>query len=204
MMNINFLIIAVTVITSIIAFQKPELFGRLKFNAYFIKHHKEWWRFLSHSLVHADWMHLGINMYVLYSFGDIVEDEYFHLFEYKGLMYFILLYVGGVLFSSVFDYGKQKENAYFNAVGASGAVSAVVFSSIIIFPSGSIFLFPLPFPIPSWAFGLLYLVYSAYMGKRGGDNIGHNAHFWGAVYGIIFTVLTIPDAISNFISMMTS
>ncbi len=201
-MSINIIIIGITVIASILAFQNSEMFGQLKFNAYFIKEHKQWWRFFSYSIIHADWMHLLINMYVLYSFGSIVEETYFSLFAYKGLLYFILLYVGGVLFSTVFDFGKHKNDPYYNAVGASGAVSAVVFSSILIYPSGSIFIFPIPFSIPSWAFGFLYLIYSAYMGKKGSDNIGHNAHLWGAIFGIVFTLITIPGIISSFISLL--
>lgn len=196
-MSISIIIIAGTVLISILAFNNLELFDRLKFNPYLIKEHKQWWRFLSHALLHSDWMHLLINMYVLYSFSNIVEDTYFNLFSYRGLLYFVLLYVGGVLFSTVFDYAKQKSNPYYNAVGASGAVSAVVFSSILIFPGGSIFLFPIPFPLPSWVFGILYIVYSAYMGKKANDNIGHNAHLWGAIYGIIFTAVTIPDLLSG-------
>ena len=203
-MSVSFIIIGITVLVSFLSFQNTEMFTKLKFNPYLIKHHKQWYRFISHSIVHADWMHLIINMYVLYSFGDIVEATFFNLFGFKGLMYFILLYVGGVLFSSIYDYGKQKDNPYFNAVGASGAVSAVVFASILIYPAGSIFLFPIPFPIPSWAFGLLYIVYSAYMGKRGGDNVGHNAHLWGAIFGLIFTLITIPNIISNFIAQLSN
>lgn len=203
-MGITFIIIGITVIVSILSFQNRELFGKLKFNAYFIKEHNEWWRFGSYAFVHADWMHLIINMYVLYSFGSIVEETYFNLFAYKGIMYFFLLYLGGILFSTVLDFGKHKGDVYYNAVGASGAVSAVVFASILIYPSGSIFLFPIPFAIPSWAFGILYIIYSAYMGKRGGDNIGHNAHLFGALFGIIYTVLTIPNIISNFIILLTN
>jgi len=201
-MSINIVIIGITVIASILSFQNKELFDKLKFNAYLIKHKKQWWRFLSHSLVHADWMHLLINMFVLYSFGAIVEDTFFSLFSYKGMMYFVLLYVGGVLFSTVFDFGRHHEDPYYNAVGASGAVSAVVFSSILIFPNGSIFIFPIPFAIPSWLFGILYIIYSVYMGKRGGDNIGHYAHLWGAVYGLVFTIITLPGIISNFFSVL--
>lgn len=196
-MSISIIIIAATVLISILAFNNLELFDRLKFNPYLIKEHKQWWRFLSHALLHSDWMHLLINMYVLYSFSSIVEDTYFNLFSYRGLLYFVLLYVGGVLFSTVFDYSKQKSNPYYNAVGASGAVSAVVFSSILIFPGGSIYLFPIPFPLPSWVFGILYIVYSAYMGKKANDNIGHNAHLWGAIYGIVFTAVTIPGLING-------
>jgi len=201
-MSITIIIIGVSVIASILAFQNRELFLKLSFNPYLIKHHKEWWRFISHAIVHADWMHLLINMYVLYSFGKIVEATYFNFFGIRGFFYFILLYMGGVLFSTVFDYGKNRDNAYYNAVGASGAVSAVVFASILIHPGGSIFIFPIPFPIPSWAFGFLYLIYSAYMGKRGGDNIGHNAHLWGAIFGIVFTIATIPGIITNFFSVL--
>ena len=201
-MSITIIIIGITVIISALAFQNSELFSKLRFNAYLIKHDKQWWRFVSYAIVHADWMHLLINMYVFYSFGKIVEGTFFNYFGYRGLLFYLLLYVGGVLFSTVFDFGKNKNNAYYNAVGASGAVSAVVFASILIHPAGSIFLFPIPFPVPSWAFGILYLIYSAYMGKRGGDNIGHNAHLWGAVFGIAFTVITIPGIISNFFSLL--
>ncbi len=198
-MSLSIIIIAVTVLVSFLAFNNTELFDKLKFNPYLIKEHKQWWRFLSHALIHADFMHLIINMYVLYSFSSIVEEVFFNSMSYRGLLLFFLLYAGGVLFSTLYDYGKHKSDAYYNAVGASGAVSAVVFSSILIFPGGSIFLFPIPFPIPSWAFGILYLVYSAWMGRRGGDNIGHNAHLWGAVFGLIFTIIAIPGVIGNFI-----
>ncbi|MCK5344210.1 MAG: rhomboid family intramembrane serine protease, partial [Candidatus Heimdallarchaeota archaeon] len=83
-----------------------------------------------------------------------------------------------------------------------GAVSAVVFSSILFYPGGGIYIFPIPFAIPAWAFAILYLVYSAYMGRRGGDNIGHNAHFWGAVFGVVFTVILVPGVIENFFSQL--
>lgn len=197
-MNISLIIIVVTVLVSILAFNNRELFHKLTFNPYSIKNKNEWWRFVSHALLHADWIHLGINMYVLYSFSNIVETTYLNSLGYRGLFYYFLLYLGGVLFSSVFDFGKQKDNPYYNAVGASGAVAAVVFASILIYPGGSLFLFPIPFPIPSWAFGILYIIYSAWMGKKGGDNIGHNAHLWGAIYGLIFTALTIPGVLTGF------
>lgn len=197
-MIFTYIIIIATVIISVSAFSNIELFSKLKFNAYQIKHSGEKWRFLSYALVHSGWMHLIINMYVLYSFGGVVEQFFRGSFGAIGSLYYILLYVGGILFSTVFDFGKHKDDIYYNAVGASGAVSAVVFSSILVYPAGSIFLFPIPFPLPSWVFGIAYLIYSAYMGKKGVDNIGHNAHFWGAVFGIILTVILVPDVIQNF------
>jgi len=202
-MSLSIIIIAITVLISIMAFNNKELFDKLKFNPYAIKEHNQWWRFLSHALLHSDWMHLIINMYVLYSFSSIVETEYYNALSFRGLFYFILLYVGGVLFSTLFDYSRNKSNPYYNAVGASGAVSAVVFASILIYPGGSIFLFPIPFPLPSWIFGILYLVYSAYMGKKAKDNIGHYAHLWGAIYGIVFTLITMPGLVNNIIEKLS-
>ncbi len=191
-------IIAITVIISLIALGKADVFDKMKFNAYFIHHNKEWYRFLSYGFVHADWMHLFINMFVLYSFGSIVEDLFGYYFEMKGYIFFILLYVGGIGFSTLFDYGKYKNDIYYNAVGASGAVSAIVFSSIILYPAGKIFLFMIPIGIPAPIFGLIYLVYSAYMAKRGTGNIGHSAHFWGAVFGVVFTIAIKPEFFTLF------
>jgi len=200
--GLNIILVAVTVVVSLVAFNNPDIFNRLKFNAYLIKHRKEGWRFFSYALLHAGFLHLFINMYVLYSFGGIVEESFQQLFGLRGVLYYALLYVGGVIFSTLFDFRKHKEDAHYNAVGASGAVSAVVFSSILFYPGGGIYIFPIPFAIPAWAFAILYLVYSAYMGRRGGDNIGHNAHFWGAVFGVVFTVILVPGVIGNFFSQL--
>lgn len=196
--GLNTIFIAATVIISIMAFNNIDLFHNLKFNAYLIKYKKQWYRFFSYALVHAGWMHLIFNMYVLWSFGDIVEYVLKNNFGTQGILYYALLYIGGIIFSTLFDFKKHKDDPYYNAVGASGAVSAVVFASILLYPSGSIFIFPIPFPLPSWVFGIAYLIFSAYMGKRGQDNIGHNAHFWGAIFGIVFTVITLPGTVQNF------
>ncbi len=198
----NIIIIAITVVISILAFNNRQLFDKLKFNAYQIKHNRESWRFLTYALVHAGWLHLLINMWVLYSFGQIVEKTFKMAFGLKGMVYYLLLYLGGVLFSVLIDFRKQKDNIYYNAVGASGAVSAVVFSSILIFPVGGIYLFPLPFALPSWLFGILYLVYSAYMQQNGRDNIGHSAHLWGAIFGMAFTLIILPGVLNSFVSQL--
>ncbi len=197
-MIIIFAIIAITALISIMAFQNRELFDKLKFNAYFIKHSKEVYRFFTYALLHADWMHLLINMFILYSFGDLVVEFFAHYFGVKGYFFFVLLYVGGILFSVLFDFARNKDNVYYNAVGASGAVSAVLFSSIFLHPTGTIYMFFIPIPIPSLLFGLAYLFYSAYMSKRGKDNIGHSAHFWGAIYGIVFTIAIRPSFAKDF------
>lgn len=201
-MSLTIIIIISTGIVSFLAFQNQQLFDKLKFNAYYIRRDREWHRFLSHALLHADFAHLIINMIVLWSFGRVVQSFFSMDFGGMGLLYFLGLYIGGAFFSTLYDYAKQKDNIYYNAVGASGAVAAVVFASIILYPGGSIFLFFIPIGIPSWLFGLLYLVYSAYMGKRGQGNIGHNAHFWGSVFGIVFTILINPDYVYNFFNQL--
>jgi membrane associated rhomboid family serine protease len=196
--------IILTSLVSIYAFFNQEVFDRLKFNPYAIRHHGQGWRFFTYGLVHADWVHLFINMFVLYSFGKAVIDAYHYYFDIKGYFFFVLLYVGGIVFSVLFDYGKHKEDAYYNAVGASGAVSAVLFASILLYPTGSVYLFPIPFPLPSVVFGVLYLVYSAVMARRGKGNIGHSAHFWGAIFGIAFTVALKPILAVSFWNQIQS
>jgi membrane associated rhomboid family serine protease len=195
---LNLAIIIVTSLISIYALYNQEVFGMLKFNAYAIRHQGQGWRFLSYGLVHADWIHLFINMFVLYSFGKAVIEAYHYYFDVKGYLFYVLLYVGGICFSVLFDYGRHKDDPQYNAVGASGAVSAVLFASILVYPTGSIYIFPIPFPLPSVVFGVIYLVYSAVMARRGTGNIGHNAHFWGAIFGLVFTVALKPILVLSF------
>jgi membrane associated rhomboid family serine protease len=116
----------------------------------------------------------------------------------------MLLYVGGIMFSVLFDFGRHKNDIGYNAVGASGAVSAIVFASILLYPAGGVYLFFIPIEIPSPVFGILYLIYSVYMGRRGGDNIGHDAHFWGAIFGIVFTLALKPQLALDFVNEIGS
>lgn len=186
-------IIILTAGISIFAFTNRSLFDKLKFNAWLIHNRNEWHRFFSYGLVHVDWIHLLINMYVLWSFGEIVETVFGILFPEKWILYYLMLYAGGIAFSTLYDFGKYKDEPYYNAVGASGAVSAIVFSSIVLYPQGKISFFFIPIGIPSFIFGALYLIYSAYMAKKSNDNIGHSAHFWGAIFGAVFTILLKPS-----------
>ncbi|MBI9033686.1 MAG: rhomboid family intramembrane serine protease [Bacteroidales bacterium] len=196
------LILGITVLVSFLSFSNRELFYKLSFNPYSIQERKQWYRYFSYAFIHADWFHLAINMYVLYVFADQVLDSFLFFFGPKGYLFFLLLYIGGIVFSVVKDYGQYKNEPMYNAVGASGAVSAIVFASIIILPSQKLFIFPLPIPLPAYIMGVLYLVYSAYMAKRGKDNIGHNAHFWGAVFGVVFTLVLRPSYFSEFIQSL--
>lgn len=200
---ITVIIIIATALISVLAFSNNALYDKMMFDPYRINHMRQYHRFFSHGLVHADWAHLLINMFVLYSFGSMVEEIFKYLFGLnKGIYYFLLLYIGGVVLSATPSYGKHKNNSWYRAVGASGAISAVLFSSIIISPlSGIRFIF-IPVDIPAFIFGILYLVYSAYMARKANNNIGHDAHFWGAVYGVAYTIAIKPALFTGFIEQI--
>jgi membrane associated rhomboid family serine protease len=197
------IIVIVTSVISILAFYSENLMSRLIFNPYQVVHRKEWWRLLSHGFLHADWVHLIVNMIVLYSFGRNVESwiNQLRIEDYikSPILTYSLLYFGGIIISTVPTLIKQRNNYMYNSVGASGAVSAVVFTSIFFSPMDKIYFFG-AIPIPGIIFAVIYLIYSSYMSRRGKDNINHDAHFAGAVFGFIFPVFIDFDMISHFVN----
>ena len=201
-MTITYIIIGLTVLISFLSLNNVELFDKLKFNAYDVKHSNQWYRFFTYGFLHAGWLHLFINMLVLYSFGGIVETYFKFFFPLKYTLYYLLLYIGGLLLSIIPAFGKNKNDVFYNAVGASGAIAAVLFSSIILYPSGKIFFFFIPVGIPSPVFGVLYVAYEFYMSKNAKDNIGHDAHLWGAIFGIVFTIAIRPQFVISFLQQI--
>lgn len=200
---ITYTILAITIFISITSMDNYVLKNKLMFNAYMIKERKEWYRFFSHGLIHADWMHLIFNMLALYMVGKFVEDSYVVIFEGKGILFFILLYVGGLAMSSLYSYERNKENIYYNALGASGAVSAVIFAFIMLAPNAQMGLLFIPFlKIPAYIFGFVYIGFEYYLSKRGNTGIAHDAHLWGAVYGIVLTIVFKPSIASSFIDQI--
>lgn len=199
---ITYIILAITIVTSIFAMDNNSLKNKMMFNAYMIHERKEWYRFFSHGLIHADWMHLGFNMFSFYIFGKAVEDGYSMMFEEKGILFFILLYVGGLVMSSLYSYEKNKKNIHYNALGASGAVSAVIYAYIILDPTARIGMMFIPIRVPAYIFGFVYLGIEYYLSKRGNTGIGHDAHFWGAIYGVILTLILRPGLASSFIDQI--
>lgn len=193
------IIIIITSLVSILAFSQQDVMGRLQFNAYQVVHRKEYFRIFTHAFLHANWEHLLINMIVLWSFGTAVEQYYYMNFGSRGTYLYLVLYFGAILFSSLGGLIKQKNNYYYNAVGASGAVSAVVFSAIFFAPWNKIYFFGL-LPIPGVVFAILYLVYSYQMSKRNVDNVGHDAHFLGAIFGFILPIIIRPSLFIEFIN----
>jgi membrane associated rhomboid family serine protease len=198
---ITLIIIAITVIVSIAAMDNMTLKNKLMFNAYMINHRKEWYRFFSNGLIHADWIHLLFNMYALWMFGKGVEAMYGfeNVYGGKGTLFFVLLYVGGLVMSSLYSYEKNKDNIYYNSLGASGAVSAVIFAFIVLNPTAQLGFMFIPVPIPAYLFGLIILGIEHYLSRRGNTGIAHDAHFWGSVFGIVFTIALKPTLAVDFI-----
>ena len=197
---LTYFIIAITCLVSVPAFGNREIFSKLLFNPSIIRGNKEWYRFLTHAFLHADFIHLAMNMYVFYMFGKMVEEVFISAFgPIKGETYFFLLYFIGIFASVIPSYEKHKDDYHYNAVGASGAVSAIVFSAILLNPWMSLSLMFIPLPIPAPIFGVLYLVYCWYMEKRGGDNIAHGVHYWGSLFGAVFTIIILPSTIPQLI-----
>jgi len=198
---ITLIIIGITVLVSIAAMDNQSLLNKLMFNAYMIHHRREWYRFFSSGLIHGSWPHLLFNMYALWIFGTQVERAFSFdaIYGAKGPLFYILLYVGALAMSSLYSYERNKNNIYYNALGASGAVSAVIFSFIILAPTASLTLLILPIPIPAYIFGFLMLGIEHYLSRRGNTGVAHDAHFWGSVFGIVFTIAMKPQLAIEFI-----
>lgn len=203
MATTTLMLIIIISLVSAMSFSQRDTLNQLQFNAYKIIHRHQYYRILTHAFVHAGWEHLVVNMIVLYSFGAIVE-QYFQInFGSIGTYYYLILFFGSIIFSTLLSLYKQKDNPYYNAVGASGAVSAVLFTAIFFQPWAPIYFFGV-LPIPGIIFGGLYLYYSYYMSTKKSDNIGHDAHFLGAIFGFIFPILLRSELFMDFINVLFS
>lgn len=195
------ILIAITVAVSFAAFKSAKLMDMLQFNASKIYHKHEYHRLITHAFVHANWEHLFVNMIVLFSFGSAIEIYFKSHFGNNHILYFFLLYFGGILASNIYAIIKHKNNYFYNSVGASGAVSSVLFASIFFDPWNMIYFFGI-LPIPGIVFAVLYLVYSYQMSNKQKDNVAHDAHFLGALYGFIFPILLNPLLFEVFLDKL--
>jgi len=204
-LSITLIIIILTVIVSFSANSRSELYNKLLFNPFQVFHRNEWYRIFTHGLIHDrnNIFHLVFNMYVFYSFGDTLESILISWSNELGFLYFLLIYIGGMVFATIPGLIKHRDNYNYNSVGASGAVSAVLFATIAFVPfNGGIGILFIPISIPPLVFGILYLIYEIYMQKRGGTNIAHDAHIWGALFGFLFTLIFVPGAFFNFLGQL--
>ena len=202
-MSITLIIIIVTSLVSILCFTGTLPFDSLKFNAWDVWHRKRWYQMLSYGLVHSGWGHLLFNMLTLYFFGDVVENYFQATFgPGTGSVLYLLLYVSAIAVSTIGDLVKYKDEPHYSAVGASGAVSAILFASILFEPKMGIYMYFIPIPIPGYIFAPLYLLYCWWAAKRNMDNIGHSAHFWGALYGLVFPLICNPQIFTHFLNQL--
>lgn len=195
------ILIAITVAVSYAAFKSPRLMEQLQFNASKIVHKKEYQRLVTHAFVHANWEHLLVNMIVLFSFGRAIEAYFEYTFGAKHIQYYFLLYFGGIIVSNLYALYKYRNDYFYNAVGASGAVAAVLFAAIFFDPWNMIYFFGI-LPIPGIVFAVLYLVYSYQMSKKQKDNVAHDAHFLGALFGFVLPILLNPRLFEVFIDKL--
>lgn len=195
------ILIAITVAVSYAAFKSPALMDKLQFNASKIYYKKEYHRLITHAFLHANWEHLFVNMIVLFSFGTAIESYFKYNFGANHIALYFILYFGGILISNLYALFKHRNNYFYNAVGASGAVSAILFAAIFFDPWKMIYFFGI-LPIPGIVFAVLYLVYSYQMSNKQKDNVAHDAHFLGALYGFVFPVLINPRLFEKFIDQL--
>ncbi len=204
---ITYTFLAIMIIFSVYCFNNRPAMQKYLFHPYSIYFHREHYRFLTHAFIHGDFMHLAFNCLALYSFGEILEDHFFpRLFGEKlGKIYYILLFTGGIYAASITEYIRNKNNPDYSSLGASGAISSVLFCFIMVSPLSQISLFF--FPMQGWIAGALLLGVSYFLIRRKktstySDNISHESHFWGALFGVAFILVLKPALWRLFISQI--
>lgn len=194
---LTFALIAVTVLVSWLAFERPALLNRLILWPPAIDRSKQYDRLLTHGFIHADWSHLLFNMITLYFFGRVIEREISALI---GPIGFVLFYLSAIVIAILPTYLRHRHDPHYRSLGASGAVSAVLFAFILLRPWAMIYVFVLPMPAILYAIG--YVAYSFWMDRRGGDNINHSAHLSGAIYGVLFMLFMEPRVGAVFVQRL--
>lgn len=194
----SLIIIAVTVLLSMYALNNYTFFEKALFRPYLMKTNNEWWRWISNGFIHKDYSHLIVNMLAFFFFSTYVEQAFSSISGTDNGILFVFFYLSAIAISGMYEYYRFQNTYSYSALGASGAVSAVIFSYIMFEPFNKIYLY-FVVGIPAWIFGILYLFYEYYMGKKQNDNIGHHAHFFGAVYGLIFPILIHPQTGIDFV-----
>lgn len=191
------LLVAATVLVSWLAFNNRNLLERLLLWPPAIERKHQYDRLLTHGFVHADWQHLLFNMITLFFFGRAIESFFA---SYIGSLGFVLFYLSAILIAILPTYMRHRHDPRYRSLGASGAVSAVLFAYILLAPWSLIFVFFLP--VPAILYAVFYVGYSIWMDRQGTDNVNHSAHLWGAGYGLLFALMMEPRLWSNFLARL--
>ena len=199
-MSLTLILLLFTVGISLLAFNNPMYFYKLRHHPYSEFRQNEYYRWLTSSLLHGDYWHLFVNMFVFYQFGGVVEDVFTAVYgNLTGRLLFLGLYLGSIIAGDLPSYFKHKNDESYSAIGASGGVAGIMFAYAMFAPTKVIYLYAvLPLYTVIWA--ILYLMYEHWSSRRAQDNIGHDAHLYGAIFGFIATALMIPKAFPHFIS----
>jgi len=200
-LSITLVLIAVTVLVSWLAFNNPKLLERLILWPPAIDRRKQYDRLVTHGFIHADYGHLLFNMITLYFFGRVVEDWFV---SHIGQVGFVLFYLSAIVVAILPTYSRHRHDPNYRSLGASGAVSAVLFAFILLDPWSKIYIFLIPIGVPAIVYAVLYVAYSFWMDKRGGDNINHSAHLSGAAYGVMFSLIMDPSVLGAFLQRVAS
>ena len=199
--SITMILVVLTTIISFVSFNSSRLMDALIFWPPAISMRRQYYRFITCGFIHADLIHLAFNMFTLYFFGRGLEMYYMGRLGLQH-WYFTALYFSAIVIANIPSYLKQHDNYNYRSLGASGAVCAVLFAFILISPWEKLELYA-TLPIPAILYAVLFLAYTIYMSRRGGDNVNHDAHLWGAIYGIVFTIVARPSVVGTFLNEMS-
>ncbi len=195
MISITLVLIVLNILISLAAlYAVPKLFEKGMLRPYRTIRKQTWYEVITSGFLHAGFTHLLVNMFVLYFFGSVME-------QVLGMGHFTALYFSGLMFSALPSLIKHKDNPDYATIGASGAVESVLFSYIFVFPTEKLILVLLPVPIPAWFFGIAFLAYSIYEGKRGAGNVNHAAHIAGAIWGILYLIIFVPNSVDHILTI---
>lgn len=204
---ITYTFLAIILVFSIYCFVVPDAMNKYLFYPYLIKRQNEHYRFLTHGFIHANYLHLGFNFLALYSFGFALEEQLYPAYfgEKMGKVYYIILFTGGIYASSVTEYFRHRDNPSYTSLGASGAISSVLFSFIIMSPLTEVFFLFLP--LKGWIAGLLLIGVSYFLIRKKrtsdyNDGISHESHYAGAIFGVVFTLILKPELAIQFVKMI--
>jgi membrane associated rhomboid family serine protease len=201
LLNPLLILLGLTVAISVYAWSNQELMNNWILDPYQMNRRGgQWYRLLTSGFLHADWGHLLFNMITFYSFGGLALSAFAsELGRTNGIIAFLVLYLGGIIVSDLPTYFRHQHDPGYRSLGASGGVASVLFAGILFQPIGKVYMMFIPFGIPGFIWGVLYLLYSYYMGRRRGDNINHDAHFYGALYGVVLTIALLPATLPDFL-----